>query len=90
MARIKKEALSENSLKRKILEEMTLKQFAKLAGVRPSELSFYLNKNRKLKRNVTKRIRAQLIKFNFIPKPMVKQYQICKHCGSKIVRILKK
>jgi hypothetical protein len=89
MGRIKKEALDENSLKRKILEVMNLKSFAKLAGVRPSELSFYLNKNRRLKRNVTKNIKAQLIKFNFILKPLQKQYRICKHCGSK-VRILNK
>ena len=85
MARIKKEAEIENPIKRKILKEMSLKDFAKLAGVTPPDLSYYLNKNKKVKASKRKKIKATLIKFKFIPKPSVKQYEICKHCGNRIL-----
>lgn len=89
MGRINKDAEIKNPIKKKILDEMTLRAFAKLAGVTPPDLSYFLNKNKKVKAAKRKKIRAQLIKFKFIPKPSVRKYAICKHCGSR-VRILRK
>ncbi|GIK61175.1 MAG: LacI family DNA-binding transcriptional regulator [Ignavibacteriota bacterium] len=89
MVRKNKVAEIENPIKRKILEEMSLKKFAKLAGVTPPDLSYYLNKNKKVKASKRKKIKVTLIKLRFVPKPSVRQYAICEHCGSK-VRILTK